>query len=712
MNVMAASNHRQRALCARPAALLDQRPRTKIAQAYTKERCVEHPEGTSARELSIRVIRPLEVTPANGRQLAIAGRRAQALLGYLATQSRRRESRDRLAALFWGDRFEDQARHSLRQAILTLRKTLNCNGHEFLAAGQNEFVLSADRVEVDLAQVQLLAQSDDLNDLRRAAELCRGDLLEGLSLPADAFTEWLDRERSRFRGLSTDISFRLARVLAASGDIEGAIESAKHAIMIDPAFEECHRMIMELYRKSGNRTAALKQYRDCVGLLRREIDAEPEARTQMLARDIREPAAREALHPGSAPASSPKESGEPVPDTAADVSSIVVLPFRNVGGGQTGAGIVDGITEEITAALSMVSGMFVIARITALAYRDRLVDAHEVAGQLGVRYALDGAVWIEDGRIRVIVSLIDTAENCVMWTYRYDDRLASVFDLNDKITFEVITALKISITEGEQERIALIHGTRNLQAWLTAGQALLHVRRMTCDDNAMARTLYIRAAEADPAYPAAWDGLAWTHFIDAHFGWSSDPVQSINQARDFAQRTLELDTGRPATCALLGGVALADGRHESALALAQKAVSMSPNGADVTAVLAFIMTFAGKPEDAVRFILRAMRLSPRYPDWYRWTLGRAYRLAGDYKNAIASLSPLSDNAESSIAPAVELAAAYAQSGRYDEARIISATVLTSAPSFTAAAWTAIPPYSDAAVAASERKALEDAGLPG
>jgi len=139
---------------------------------------------------------------------------------------------------------------------------------------------------------------------------------------------------------------------------------------------------------------------------------------------------------------------------------------------------------------------------------------------------------------------------------------------------------------------------------------------------------------------------------------------------------------------------------------------MSPNGADVTAVLAFIMTFAGKPEDAVRFILRAMRLSPRYPDWYRWTLGRAYRLAGDYKNAIASLSPLSDNAESSIAPAVELAAAYTQSGRYDEARIISATVLTSAPSFTAAAWTAIPPYSDAAVAASERKALEDAGLPG
>ena len=663
---------------------------------------MDHPEGgTSSRELSIRVLGPLEVTSAAGRHVSITGRKSHALLGYISAQPQCRESRDKLAALLWGDRYQDQARHSLRQAILRLRKALNHNGHDFVCVDPNDFALSTSRVEVDLARVQSLAQSDKIEDLRIAAHLCRGEFLQGLSLPVDAFTEWLDRERSRLRFLSADISFRLARALIASGDGEGALKSARHALEIDPTLEECHRMIMELHRQSGNRTAALRQYRDCVDILRREIDAEPDVATQLLARALREPEPEPAA----------TESFAPISISGIDDLSIVVLPFRNVGADQTCAGIVDGITEEITAALSMVSGMFVIARITALAYRDRPIEAREVAKLLGVRYVLDGAASVEAGRIRIIVSLIDAAENRLVWTYRYDDRLSSVFALNDKITFEVITALKVSITEGEQERMALVHGTKNLQAWLTVGQALLHVRRMTHDDNAMARSLYQRATELDPAYPGAWDGLAWTHFIDARFGWSGDPFRSVRLAQDYAQRTLEVDAGRPATCSLLAGVELAYGRHDAAVTLARKSVSLSPNGADVTAVLAFILTYAGEPENAVQFIQRAMRLSPRYPDWYRWTLGRSYRLAGDLERAIASLNPLSHSAESSIAPAVELAAAYAQSGRYGEAKIVTARILATAPSFSAAAWTAIPAYRDSRVAAAERKALLDAGLP-
>lgn len=639
--------------------------------------------------------------------MSIPGRQSHALLGYISAQPHCRESREKLAALLWGDRYQDQARHSLRQAILRLRKALNHNGHELVRVDANEFALSMNQVDVDLARVQSLAQSDKIEDLRIAAGLCRGEFLQGLSLRVDAFTEWLDRERSRLRFLSADISFRLARALIASGDSDGALKSARHALEIDPTLEECHRMIMDLHRQNGNRTAAMRQYRDCVEILRREIDAEPEVATQLLARAIREPEMRGLPMPDLGAA----ETFAPISISGIDDLSIVVLPFRNVGGDQTCAGLVDGITEEITAALSMVSGMFVIARITALAYRDRPIEAREVAKLLGVRYVLDGAASVEAGRIRIIVSLIDAAENRLVWTYRYDDRLSSVFALNDKITFEVITALKVSITEGEQERIALVHGTHNIQAWLTVGQALLHVRRMTHGDNAVARTLYSRATELDPAYPGAWDGLAWTHFIDARFGWSGDPFKSVRLAQDYAQRTLELDAGRPATCSLLAGVELAYGRHDDAVALARKSVSMSPNGADVTAVLAFILTYAGGPEDAVTFIQRAMRLSPRYPDWYRWTLGRSYRLAGDIERAIASLNPLSHSAESSIAPAVELAAAYAQSGRYGEARIVSQRVLTSAPSFSASAWTAIPAYRGSDVAAAERKALVDAGLP-
>src|SRR6185503_2469001 len=79
---------------------------------------LDNPERDSARELSIRVLGPLEVTSATGRHLAIAGRKSHALLGYISAQPQCRESRDKLATLLWGDRFQEQARHSLRQAIL------------------------------------------------------------------------------------------------------------------------------------------------------------------------------------------------------------------------------------------------------------------------------------------------------------------------------------------------------------------------------------------------------------------------------------------------------------------------------------------------------------------------------------------------------------------------------------------------------------------
>jgi DNA-binding SARP family transcriptional activator len=94
---------------------------------------VDHAEGgKSSRELSIRVLGPLEVTSAAGRPVSIAGRKSHALLGYISAQPQCRESRDKLAALLSGDRYQDQARHSLRQAILRLRKALNHNGREFV----------------------------------------------------------------------------------------------------------------------------------------------------------------------------------------------------------------------------------------------------------------------------------------------------------------------------------------------------------------------------------------------------------------------------------------------------------------------------------------------------------------------------------------------------------------------------------------------------
>ena len=707
--------------------------------------------------VSVRLLGRLEVRSCEGAEIAVPGRMAQAFLGYLAAHSELAEGRETLAGLFWGDRFRDQARHSLRQTVLVLRKAFEDAGAQALAADAHSVALDPAVVTVDVQRFRALAASEQRADLDEACALYRGELLADVSVRADGFTTWLDREREQLRQLAADAFMRLARLEAAEGAHDAAIAAATRALAIEPALEDCHRELMRLYRLQGNRSAALRQYQACVEALRRELDVDPDPATVRLADEIR--AARDTPPPtatgGSTQPAQPSQwrtwlpsrrwrrlspylagglllllgaiggvalltGVERVRESARQERmlfplpaqpSIVVLPFKNLNRDPAYQVMVDGMTEEITAALSMVSEMFVIARTTALTYRDRAVDVREVAEELGIRYVLDGAVQVEEDRLRVLVELVDAIENRQVWTHRYEREMTSLFEINDDITLEVVTGLQVQITEGEQDRISLVHGTDNLQAWLVAGRALQHLRRLTREDNARARGLYRQAIALDPSYPGAYDGLSWTYFIDARFGWTERPDEAIRQAGELAQRTLELDPERPATYALLGGVQLMLGNHDQAVALAEKAVELSPSGADVTAILALILTYVGDYRRSVALFQRAMRLSPSYPDWYRWSLGRAYRLLGRHRDAEATLAFEATEAGGSIAPLVELAATYAEFGKMREARQVARRVAAVAPGFSATAWTRMPPHRDQATAAAERAALIRAGLP-
>ncbi|WP_170979649.1 BTAD domain-containing putative transcriptional regulator [Roseomonas sp. HF4] len=731
------------------------------------------------RRIDIRLLGRLGIRTASGAELPLQGPKIQALLSYLATRPGQPEHRDRLATLLWADRGQEQARHSLRQAILTLRRALTAAEIEPFATDGPFVGLDPGVVSTDLAPFETLARSDDLDALKAAATIYRGNFLDGLAIASEPFTEWLEAERTRLRDLTGGILLRLARRQAASGEPDAAAATVRRALQLDPAFEECHRLLMDLLRRSGQRTAALRQYQACIAALQREVGAEPVAATRRLAEEIRceqaAPAVTDAAEaPRPAPDTaggtearvSPRPTAAPQPEAAPqrgqrpglrpsatlaitafgamalglglardhlwwpsnsavrgvaelpsaafplpDRPSIVVLPFRNLSIDPAHAVLVDGITEEITAALSMVSGIFVISRTTALTYRDGTADIRRIARELGVRHVLDGSVMVENGRVRVLANLIDTAQDRLVWTHRHQDQVAGVFGLNDAITLEVITALNVLLVEGEQERVALVHGTRNLQAWLLAGSGLQHIRRFTPADNAEARRLYRRSLEHAPDYPGAAHGLAWTYFIEARFGWSEDPVSALRQAAAIAEATLALDPNHPASFSLLGGVALAAGRHAEAVSLAERAIALSPNGADVTAVLAFILTYSGEPRRAAMLLERAMRLSPYYPHWYRWTLGRALRQLGETERAIAALSAGQATAPQSIAPLVELAAALAEAGRDAEARATAARAMTMAPGFSIGEWLRVPPHALPQHAAQERAALLRAAFP-
>ena len=285
----------------------------------------------------------------------------------------------------------------------------------------------------------------------------------------------------------------------------------------------------------------------------------------------------------------PAQMAYPLPDQP----SIAVLPFQNLGDDADQSDLISGINEGITGALSIMSEMFVISRDAVQRYEGAPFEPKKIAEELGVRYLLTGSVQRSGDQVRIRARLIDAVRGSQLWADRYDRQMTELFTLQDEITREIVTALQVEMTEGEQERISLRHGTDNVDAWMLAGHGLKMLRRMTLEDNARARDLYRRAAALDPTYAGAWDGVAWTHFLDAKFGWSPSPVNSIRRATELSQKALALDPTRPRTYALLGNLSLISEDYDQAIELLEKAVALSPNGADVVAVLGLALTYTG-----------------------------------------------------------------------------------------------------------------------
>jgi DNA-binding SARP family transcriptional activator/TolB-like protein/Tfp pilus assembly protein PilF len=402
----------------------------------------------------------------------------------------------------------------------------------------------------------------------------------------------------------------------------------------------------------------------------------------------------------------PTEMAFPLPKKP----SIAVLPFETLGDHPEQADLSDGITGGITDALSIMSEMFVIAPGTAIQI-ETPVNLPKTAKELGVRYLLFGSIQWSSDQVRVSARLIDAVQAQQIWAARYDREIKEVFQLQDEITQEIVTALQVQMTEGEQERIAFQHGTQNLEAWMLAGNGLKLLRRLTREDNVRARGLYRRATGVDPNYAGAWAGLAWTYFVDARFGWSASPEESLDRAAEYAQKAIALDPARPRTYAILGELSLIEGDHEKAIELLERGVELSPNGADVVALLGDGLTYTSEYQRAIGLIERAMRLSPYYPAWYRWSLGRAYRLAGRHVEALAWLEATSGGEAPSLIQRVELVATYSEMRRMIKARAEAAAVVRDYPRFSVRKWTRWPPHKNPSEAEREVRALVKAGLP-
>lgn len=410
---------------------------------------------------------------------------------------------------------------------------------------------------------------------------------------------------------------------------------------------------------------------------------------------------------------SPSEQAAVAPDPAAvaDKPSIAVLPFNNMSGDLAQEHFCDGLTEDIITTLSKISKLFVIARNSTFVYKGRAVDVKQVGREQGVKYVLEGSVRNDGRRIRTTAQLIDAATGHHLWAERFDRDSGDVFTVQDEITKEIVSALQIELTEGEQARLAA-RGTSNVDAWQLTFQGRTLVHEHVEDSVAKALGLLEKALARDENYALAWGALAeghWTQWLND--GWSASREASLDAALAASDRAMALDPQNADILAMRSLIIVSYQRFDEALALARQVDGSAHNQANALAIAAITLRVCGAPGQAIAQLERAVRHCPVCPAWFSEELAKSHWALEQFEEAIraAQLAIQSDPGFSY--PYVMLAMSYAELGQQQEAEAAVRSVLQLDPASSVRAWTERLPYKDPAMMLRERAALLKAGMP-
>jgi DNA-binding SARP family transcriptional activator len=278
-----------------------------------------------------------------GTPIEVDTRKAIALLAYLAL-SDQPQGRDRLVGLLWPDYEPDRARASLRRTLSVLVKAL---GGRWVVADRRTVRLERDGVWVDVDRLRdLLREADTPGHDRRArlteaVLLYRGDFLAGFVLrDSPEFDDWQFFTAEALRRDLADALEGLVQECAAQGQLRDALAHARRWLALDPLHEPAHQQLMTLYAWNGQRGAALRQYRECVKVLDRELGVAPLDETQELYRAIKEnrlpspPPASAAQPPEEAAAPAAPPTDEPPPLVGRDTErTALTAGYRAAGRG-------------------------------------------------------------------------------------------------------------------------------------------------------------------------------------------------------------------------------------------------------------------------------------------------------------------------------------------------------------------------------------------
>ncbi len=409
-------------------------------------------------------------------------------------------------------------------------------------------------------------------------------------------------------------------------------------------------------------------------------------------------------------AASPRSSGERSSGLGwQSKPSLAVVPFANLSDDPEEDYFAKGLWADINSDLVRISGLLLISQTTTQLYADKEVTAPQVGRELGVRYVLMGTVRKAGNRVRITAELVDSESDEPIWSDRFDGTLDDLFELQDQITEEIVTALDVQLAYGEGSRLAR-RSVRSPKARTLFYRAMPLVFADSREGLHEGQRLLAEAARYEPESPIPLAFAAWSHYWEARTGLAESPAVALAEAAALAERALELDDPSGMAYMLKGTIQLLQGEHDAALAASEKALEHRPSCPWAYVLKGNIYNYTGKAEQAIDLARQAIRLTPLFPPLFPAVLATAHYLCRQPDDAAEAARGALDLAPENLETRVVLTAALAAAERPNEAREAAREVEDLKSEFSIEEFAKSQPYRDAAVLERLTDDLRTAGL--
>jgi len=351
--------------------------------------------------------------------------------------------------------------------------------------------------------------------------------------------------------------------------------------------------------------------------------------------------------------------------------SIAVLPFINLSPDPDNEYFSDGVTDELTNALTNLRGLRVAARTSAFSFKGKDEDIRQIGARLRVQHVLQGSVRKAGSRLRIGAQLVDTGTGYQLWSATYDRDLKDVFELQEEISRTIAGTLKLKLMGGEISGIAE-PGTRDLEAYTLCLRGRHYASRRTTEALQQAIGCFEQAVTLDSGYAVAWAELGSCHALRGFDEFADlPPHEAMPRAKDAIQKALALNPALGEAHAWLGVIAFlyewdwvraeqellraltlnpqyplahlwygillaALGRHDESILSATRALRLDPMSTTANLSVGRCYYWARRLDDALQAVQATLELESRQHLCYIW-LGRIYNAQGRPTEALAAL---------------------------------------------------------------------------